>query len=434
MNKLLLHIVCIVGLMFGSQKATAQWDLFADLLSQMDQNLLNQFIDNLGNLDSTWTVDHIQGNDLLNDLYNNLGGSQPGGILDSTYIFGLDAGLDTLISRLPGFGLTGNDQDTLLGEIDRLLDIFGANFDSLGNIFGQYQDSLKFDSANWNVTIIDFDDLTDEHFGILQDTLGSFLNPSLANGPNGFAGLIGKLMSADFFPDLEIAFGIQDANLKYWSDQYSATTKVIRLGSVPRFDKVAQNCNYPNLSLPIEARWHVQASWNGGERSASGASDALGNRSEGRPDGFNPLLLSGDFAMMATPGIGRWGNTTFRIITSLGMEFGTYAPAHRDYRPPFTSYNKGYATGFGPQVGAGFSMTTGPLVIYSMATISHGDVVRCALPYKYDSRRFEVGMRFGNVVNVRYSTGHISWQDNDNRRADVKNQFTVGIILGALNK
>ncbi|PJA50288.1 MAG: hypothetical protein CO171_02540 [Syntrophobacterales bacterium CG_4_9_14_3_um_filter_49_8] len=78
-------------------------------------------------------------------------------------------------------------------------------------------------------------------------------------------------------------------------------------------------------------------------------------------------------------------------------------------------------------------MTTGPLTIYSLATVAHGGVFHAVLPYRYNAMRFEAGMRFGNIINVRYSTGHVTWQDNDNRRADIKNQVTVGIILQELH-
>ncbi len=433
MNKLLLLIITVFGLTLVSQKANAQWDLFADLLNQTDNTVYNQFFNNLGILDTTWNVNQVDGNELLNEHYDLLNNPLPGGVLDSTYLFGLDAGLDTLLDRLPGFGLAGSDADTLLGELDEIQDIFGSNFDSLGGLYGQYQDSLRFDSANWNVIIIDFDNLTDEHYDILQDTLGMVMGSTFPSNPNNFANLLDKLFDPISFPDLELAFGVQNADYKYWGEEYSADAKVIRIGSVPRFDKEADQCNYPTPILPIEARWHVMASWNGGERTLASESDATGAREEGDKGGFNPLMFYGDFAMMATPRIGAWGNTSFRLITSLGMEFGTYAPAHRDYRPPFTSFNKGFATGFGPQAGAGFAMTTGQLVIYSIATMAEGDVVRCALPYRYNSRRLEVGMRYGNIINVRCTTGKMSWQENDNRRANINHQVTVGIILSELN-
>src|SRR5690606_25432166 len=132
---------------------------------------------------------------------------------------------------------------------------------------------------------------------------------------------------------------------------------------------------------PIEPRWHIQTSWisgripttiNKGSRSSGGGDSGTrgnGNDLTQARDGesnFNPLLLSGDFAMMATPNVGRIGSTSFHLITSLGIEFGTYAPAHREYNPIRTANNRGFATGFGPQVGSGFAAVNGPLVIYSM--------------------------------------------------------------------
>lgn len=431
MNKLLPIVLSLFVFTLTSQKATAQWDLFADLLSQMDNNVYNQYFNNLGNLDTTWNVNQTQGNVFLHDLYGELGDPNPGGMLDSSYLFGINSALDTLEDHLPG-GLLPSDADTLLGELEHIGDIFGENFDSLGGVFDHYQDSLQVDSmANWNVTIIGFDDLTSSHFDILQDTLDMVMNhTSPSNRPHDIDDLIQMVFNRASFPDLELAFGMQDASLKYYNDAYSATAKVIRIGSVPRF-----NHNYNPIftpgGLPIEARWHVEASFLNKRITTSVPEPIAAPVENGK--GFNPLLLFGDFAMMATPGIGVWGNTTFRIITSLGIEVGTYAPAHTNYAPPRTTFNKGYSTGLGPQAGAGFSMTTGSLVIYSLGTVAHGDALHCARPYKYDSKKFEVGMRYGDIINIRYTTGKVTWQSNDNRRAKINNQITVGVILSELH-
>ncbi len=442
MKKFSLPILLVLGFTMAHQRASAQWNLFSQLLNQTDTSLFNQFFNNLADVDTTWSVNHVQGNDMLNHLYDDLDLSNPGGALDFSYITGIDAAIDTLINHLPGYNLDSLDQDTLLGEIVHIQNIFDSNFDSLANLFNQYQDSLSFDSINWNVTIIDFNDISDDHFNLLQDSLNFFTGSDQPIGPHNFTGLISKLFSSAFFPDLELAFGRQSANLEYWGLRYGAEAKVIRIGSVPRFDKVFIHTRPGmELRLPIEARWHFEASWNPVTRHETfndinnvlapnyniGKAPAFGDK------GFNPLLLSGDFAIMATPKIGRWGNTYFRILTSLGMEAGTYAPAHREYRSPYTSYNKGYATGYGPQAGGGFSMATGSLVIYTMTTVAHGTLVHCPMPYKYNSWRIEAGMRFGDIINVRYSKGRMSWQDHNNRRAEIGHQVTVGIILKQLN-
>lgn len=428
-NLVLLFSRVLLLLLVLSQTANAQWSLFADLLKQMDNNTFNQYFGNLNDLDNTWDVDQEFGNVLLNDLYSGLENPFPGGVLDSSFLDVWDPAYDLLNDKLPGLGLSNDDQDTILGQFTFVQDIFGNNFDSLGGAFGQYQDELVFDSSNWNVVIIGFDDMTEANLDILQDSLDMFADPTLVNGPGDVSGIIGKLFDAVAFPDLELAFGIQQAKLKYWELPYAADAKVIRIGSVPRFNRNVQNCPGKPWRLPIEARWHVQASWTDTRPPAVGDAHASNNDA----NKFNPLLLSGDFAMMAIPIVGRWGNTSFRLITSLGMEAGTYAPAHADYRPPFTLPNKGFATGFGPQLGGGFAMTTGLLTIYSIGTVTKGETFRSRLPYKYNAARYEVGMRYGNIINVRYSVGDISWQSFENRTAKINNQLTIGLILSELH-
>jgi hypothetical protein len=365
-------------------------------------------------------VNQAQGNLQLNQMYEI---SFPGGLLDSSWLSALNAGQDSLADNLGSLPLTGPGTDSLLPVVDSLNNLFDQNLDSLDGLYGQYQDSLSFDSANWNVNIIGFDSLNQLHLGVLQDSLDLAMDADSTNGSISFPDILDKLFDETLFPDIELAYGEQQASLKYWNDEYAISAFVIRVGSVPRFDREVPDVREP--PLPIEPRWHAQASWL--KRSLEDYLLDPENKFGQPEEGFHPLLLRGDYAMMATPRIGRWGNTSFRMISSLGLEFGTYAPAHRDYAPPLTTYNVGFATGFGPQVGGGFAMTTGQLVIYSLTTACYGKTL--GSKYDYLSRQIETGMRFGNVINVRYSTGHISWQELDNRRASIRHQLTVGIIL-----
>lgn len=435
MKSIIFLPIVLFFLFFEPQKAVAQWGLFGDLFSQLDTTDFNNTANNFGAVDSTWTVDYSLGNDQLHDLYDLIGDSLPMVVLDSSYLFGVNAGLDTLFGTLADFGLGIADQDTILSQADSIAAIFEANFDSLGNLFSLYQDSLDFDSAaNWSVVIVNYDSLQNSNLAVLQDTFDTVFDTSSGGSSGGFANLFGKLFDANIFPDLELAFGIQQADLKYWDMAYSEKARMFRVGSVPRFQTNVSDQRDGLIRLPLEARWHLQMSWMGDE--TGNGTSSLGEAQSGTASasrGFNPLLLDFDLAMMATPHLGNWGNTSFRLITSLGMEFGTYAPAHQDYNPPFTGANRGFATGGGPQVGGGFSMTTGSLVVYSLTTIAHGNLIRSPLPYKYNSRKVEVGMRFGNIINVRYATGQISWQPDDNRRAKITNQVTVGIILDELH-
>jgi hypothetical protein len=437
MKKHVLLILTFVVLTLAGQRANAQWSLFSDLFSQLDNEVYNQYFNNLQELDN-WNVDHVQGNDVLKDLYKNVKKGKPGGNLNDPFLDDIADGFDSLLNRIPGIDASESDKDALIGETLRIQDIFNTNSADLGDLSNKYKKELSFDSTYWTFQIIDFDNITKGHYEILQDTLNMIADPDLPQGPNDFPKLIDKAFNGTVFPDLELAFGTQDANLQYWGYGYSAKANVFRLGSVPRFNKPSITiCHGEKLRLPIEPRWHVEGSWISQNKRPNGnggrSNEKVVNNNR---KGIQPLLLSGDYAMMATPDIGKWGKTTFKIITSLGMEFGVYAPAHRDFAPQRTSGNKGYTTGYGPQVGAGFTMTTGSLVIYSLTTIAHGNTY-CPgepSPYRYNSRRFEAGMRFGNIANVRYSKGWVSWQENDNRLANIRNQITMGIILKTLNK
>lgn len=412
MKKLLPIVVTFLCCTFFTQKATAQLDLISDLLGLLqasNNNNYNQFFTNLSPLDSTFSVDHVHGNQLLNELYDELEKPNPAGMLDSVYLMILSTATDSLESNAGFLGLSDLDADTLITELHHVEDVFENNFEELQGVYSQYQDSLNVDSmANWNVTIIGFDEITETNLQLLHDTLSMHdVTPPR--------------------PELELAFGMQQASLKYFDDAYDATARVIRVGSVPSIDQ--NSLSIFNSGLPIEASWHVEMSFMT-RSTPTAASDPAITIRNGRD--FYPLLFFGDFSIVAKPVIGVWGNTTFRILSSIGVEAGTYAPAHRDYNPPFTSANLGFATGTGPQLGAGFSMTTGNLLIYSMSTIGYGDALKTPKDYKYDSKRFEVGMRFADIINVRYTKGLINWQPDDNRRAKINNQITIGIILPEL--
>ncbi len=425
-----MHVLSILGLiLLSSSSAYSQWSLFAELLTRLDKP--THAIVN-GNMDSTignFTFDHSQGNDAWQTLDGEIQQGNPVGNFDDTWLDDLGAGLDLLGFKLPNLGLDPPDQDTILGEAGHLLDLFQNNQDSLGNSFGLYQDELTFDSSNWSLVVIGFDDINQENLGVLQDTFDLINSQIDPQGPVNFTSLIQQVFNSTTFPDLELAFGIQQASLKYWELPYDAQARTVRVGSVPRFQKNVIQCKDGITRLPIEARWHAQVSWIS-EHTSNSDFTRKAVEAEGA---FNPLLLDGEFAMMAIPVVGRWGNTTFRVISSVGLEAGTYAPAHRNFEPPFTLPNKGFATGFGPQVGAGFAMVNPSLTIYTYGTTAHGDALRARLPYKYNSSFLNAGIRYADIINVRYRTGKVTWQDMDNRRAKIHHEFLIGLILDDLH-
>ncbi|MBI1223649.1 MAG: hypothetical protein GC192_00300 [Bacteroidetes bacterium] len=429
--KTFTSLMASVALMFFlalANRANAQVDLLSDLFSQMDPSLGQVLQNNFDSLNNAGNLNQNADNELFDQLNDHLLNDIPPGNFDANFQSELGSGLDTLLFHLPGLNLPTGDQDVLLSDIDWINNILNNNSDSLAGLFGQYNDSLYFDPS-WDVTIIDSDDLNEEGNQFLADSINMAFDLSNPDGLGNFGSISDQLFDFNLFHDIELAFGTQDANLSYWGYNYSKRSKVFRIGSVPRFDKKVFNNNGRTPIFPVEARWHAEVSWFSG--SDNTPSDTNPDAGIGRA--FNPLLLFGDYSLMATPIIGQLGNTTFRLITSLGTEFGTYAPAHQDFRRPYTSNNKGYATGIGAQAGSGFAFSTGRLTVYSIATFAKGQTQKSAKTYPYSHVRYEVGMRYGNLINVRYSSGSSSWQTGGNRTAEVKNQFTVGIILAELH-
>lgn len=428
----LLLIFCLA---FPSQKAQAQWTLLTDIFSQLDGGTFGSYFNNLDTLGPSWAPTVNETGDLFTELNQNLLDSIPPINIDSNLYNEIGAGFDTLLFNLPGFGLDGSDEYILTGDLDWINDILGNNIDSLGGLFGQYQDSLSLNNPNWEVVIINFDSLTNQQMAVLQDSVnnsGGLANP---NGLGGLSDISSQLFDVNLFPDIELAFGAQLADLNYYEDSYSANAKVFRVGSVPQLNKDVFTGNNKLVRFPMEARWHFEVSWINYDPARPFASDAIASNQSNTSGnkGFNPLLLNADYALMTNPTIGNIGNTTFRLLASLGTEVGTYAPDHKNYMLPYTNLNKGYTTSLAAQAGAGFSFTTGNLTAYTLATFGQGQTLKSAMSYGYTSRKLEVGMRYGHIINVRYSTGFASWQSNQNRQANVRNQFTVGIILSELH-
>ena len=432
MKLVTLRILCplILVLTIGI-KANAQWDLFSELLSQMDDNQNNQFDGNLNEF-GIFQVDQTDLNNAMDGLYGSFNHADcPAGTgLDSSYFGFLNSCLIDAENGLGNLGVSNSDQDTVLSQFGFVIDVFGNNYDSLGNALGHYEDMID-DDPDWDIHVVNYDDLNDQNMDILRDTFDFEFDGSPANGLGNFANIIGGLFKESLFTDFELAFGTQASDIKYWDDKYSTKAKVFRIGTVPRLDKTILQCHDGILRIPIEGYWHFENSFKSGKLPTSIVND--NNIDYGPSSGFNSLLLFGDYGMMANPRIGKLGPTQFRLLTLLGIEFGTYAPTHRGYNPIETAQNKGFTTGWGPQLGTGFAVINGPLTVYSYGTFCHGNVIGTDLHYRYNSYRVEAGIRYSDLINVRYSTGEASWQFDDNRKARIVHQVTVGIILDELN-
>jgi hypothetical protein len=360
--------------------------------------------------------------DLKNDKVNLSGHLNP------TFLDGLDEYLSDLIEA---------DADSTLGEELGIDDPLNVAILQLGSILADYRDSINMQNPTWNGGY--FAGIPNVKTGntYLQDTARTTYAgiPIASQGGGDLGSVIDQLFSGFNFPLLEMAFGMQDGNFRYYSDNYTANARLFRIGSVLGFDKtvVPNTCMGIFGLYPMEASWHVEGSWVKGP--VPSGLRGTENAGQGNPDKINPLLLNGDFNIIITPYfIQHPAPLAFRIFTSFGMEFGTYAPAHNDYPhvPALVTPNKGFTTGFGPQIGLGFAFTKGPLVMYSHNTFAHGSVYcgpdEIHPDYKYNNLRFEAGIRYGEVLNIRYTRGSASWHPNQQRRAGY-NQFTIGLVI-----
>lgn len=399
--------------------------LFGSLYGQMDSIERQSF---LGNLDSLLSGDFTDDSGEL--ILGNLGnGIIDSGVIDSLNslrdgsnpISDLDAltsewgaGRDTLSGFLAGNGIDSTGQADLLGQFDITNSNWDMNTDSLGDIFDDYQDDLDPGSE------VNIDGPPSPGIGNIFNDLNNSLDTTATSGLGGFSSVINDLFNSSLFTDLEIAYGRKKADVGYYGTGYSTgmeSTQVVRIGSVPSFDKL------------WESRWSASASWTPEEFLTGGGDPTSTPTNEG---GFSPLVFDFEFASMYNPGFSFGNIAGARVITSLGMEMSTYAPAHIDPSLQRTANNVGYTTGFGPQVGTGFATRVGQVTSYAMGTFALGRVNGAG--YDYQSMKFEAGTRFGDKINLRYSVGQQDWSLDANKRVNTRQQFTVGVLTSSLFK
>ncbi len=413
MSRFFMIIITTLGLTFASFTLNAQWNIFSNVFAQMDPAAKQQFFANLGELNALDPLTPVNRFDELARLIEDLKSGKLNIQVDSSY-------LDLILAST-------EEVDVGTDPLELAL---------LQEFFDLYLDSIKLQNPKWNGGY--FAGIPNVHTGqmLLQDTLRNTGNNTVSNGTGDQGSVFEQLFDNMNFPLLEMAFGTQSADLKYYNKAYSANAKVIRFGSVLGYDTNITPHPWQGIFglYPLEASWHVEASWMKNPEAMGLLNQEI--RAVDNPDEYSPLSFNGDFNILITPYFIKFPNMPMRIFTSLGMEFGIYAPAHKDYNPPKTSNNQGFTTGFGPQIGLGFAFTMGPLVMYSHNTLAHGSIYsgpdQVHPTYKYHNLRFEAGIRYGKVVNVRYTRGTASWQPNGNRMATVKNQVTIGLILPEL--
>jgi len=423
--------------LLGSNNLKAQETLFGDIFNQLGFEEQTEFLNNYDiNVDSAYLTNPgdfpfnfdslFLDMGILDSLSANLDDLP---VLDDDYLDALGLlsdtmGLDSIFEDFGQLDLDTLAGDSIVAEIGNINDLFNINFDSLGNLGDQYGDTLDIDINEPNQN-----GLNETNLEILQDSLFNSIDNS-DNNEDDFGFNIGiadqildQIFDSNIFPSLELAFGVQDNSAMYYGREYATIAKVIRLGSVPSFNQM------------WEPRWHVKGSVIGEEIENYVVDES--NNSTNNASGVVPLLYDGDFALMINPTL---GSPNVRLITSFGMEVGTYVPAHEDFNA-FTQGNNncGFTTGIGAQIGSGFSVKTGDLTVYTLATLAYGDVVdrQRDAAYRYNSLRFSAGVRFGDIINVRYSTGQQTWAQGDEgnrKQVNTNHQLTLGVILQELNR
>lgn len=417
-----IYSFSMLALCFFLSLSTAKAQIWADLtpfFEQLDSDSRNDFSNNLDELIETFDYNSIQLGGVIDSLLNGLDVLDMGSIDSMLLAWGNNR--DDLILTLGNGDFNMLDSLFIISEYDRVNELWYLNLDSLNQLLNDFRDTTTTFDPNLAAETGDrfevFEGLWTQIFGDLQAMVEGGFDATDPNGFGNFGSALDTLFSSMF--DLELAFGQEFASARFYSETYGVTTSVIRLGSVPRFN------------TDWEARWHLQGSFFNNNEEIMAETNTI-------KDGFNNFLCNGEFAIMYNPLISQAPGKEFRLYSSLGMEMGTYAPAHVQPGNPSTEPRVGNTTGFGPQMGAGMILSMGDISFYTFGTFAIGSVVdensfRANNNYRFNSRSVNAGLRYGNVVNILYTYGAGDWAPNQAKSVEF-NRVTIGIILDALNR
>jgi hypothetical protein len=408
--RILIFFLCII--VFHDQLRAQSWDPFDTILSQLDSAQRSQYLKNLNTMPPTSTGLNVPLDSL--NKYIASGINPATGVIPLIPPFSIAS--DSLRSSTQFLGLDSVDNASLQGQLSTVLGSFQLNQDSLVKTFGQNQTRLQtaptvpinsleqrtFDFAN-TLAILKIDQ---------QNSFDPRNNGDLGN----MSGLLRELFNRNTFTAIEIFAGKQQSNVNFYNISYKTDLPVVGIRSVEQFNKL------------IEPRWRAQGSW-------FGANTVAGTNNELSFQKNSPFMLNASIEMMYNPQVTIAGQSV-RILSLLGIDAALYAPAHRMSGIVATSRNVGNTTGWGPIVGTGLSTTVGNTTVYTITTVSYGDVVtgsNAALTnYKYRSFRAEAGVKVGNLAVIRYeiSAGN-QWARDNNKRVGYQ-QLTLGLPLTGL--
>lgn len=382
---------------------------FQSLIEHLGEDQRNDFFEQLQQLDMDVLGSYLQECGAMDDLFEMLNGELP--FSEFADLFGTftNAGiyLKDLLSNMTNIPI--DDQDVLLNQLDDIqeiyigldqsfLDIYNENINNIHqqNPAAQLPENLNLDP--------------------LVDNFDSALTEFDFDNTNGLQGIFDDIFNASLVNSLELAYGRKSAVVHWYGDQSPVSMdnlQVLRVGTVPVFEK------------DLEPFWSFTASW-------TDNNFGLVTGSEGHEvdDAFNPFIIEGDFGLMYNPELPVVGLPNARFITRLGFEVGTYMPPHIQASDEATYSNVGKTTGCGPQIGTGFAITEGLLTTYVMGLATYGVVSNC--PYPYTNLKLEIGAKFNDAINLRYSLGQQDWANEDNKRVNTLQQVTVGLVLSKL--
>ncbi len=406
----LVLFCCAFGVRMNAQ---ITYTNFGGLLQNFDSLQRVGYQNQLDSLQKLFTTDSLRLHSPLDSLSAAIAGQNPVqfSIADST----ITAARDSFLRSLTRNDLDSLNRDTLVGEYDRLAEVWKLNFDSLSGAFPNYQDTVSLfpqPPSNFFTQGANLDK------GLDSVQLNLF-NAGLANEPLDKRKLekaLHDLFNPALFTSIEMFGGTQQSDVTYYSTKYKVVNAYVAgIRTVEQFDRT------------WEPRWRGQISW------TPGRVDVAPGDAGAAPSGhkFNPFLLRGEFTTMYNRQIGTYGgNTSIRLLTGLGIEAEAYAPAHRDPSIAASMSNLGYTTGCGPQLLAGFSVKASPITAYTLGTMAFGEVIG-ASNYNYFSNRVEAGVKYDDKMTIRYEAGFGNRARQNDKRAQY-HQVTVGVSIRTL--
>jgi hypothetical protein len=413
-SKLLFSFLILFSFIY--QNISAQnWDNFGSVVSELDSSKRNDYNANLINLQNQGTPNTQLLGGAMDSLNIAINGTNP------------MSGFDTM---LPPIGIIRNgvsgfldlrnfnfiDSSVVMGQLDSFIYFGNTTQDTMKGLFAGNQGNLtgtsKFPS-NYNIKTMFLNSAQDS---LRNNQLHSF-NANPANGVGNLKQFLDQLLSPQLFKRIEMYGGKQNAFANYYNFTYQTQLPVAGVRSSEQFSK------------RWEPRWRAQTSWFTKNQQISNNEGVIETLQKN-----TPFLMNASFEMMFNPCLHLFAPTVgmLRLITTLGIDAATYAPAHKSVK----ASNVGYTTGWGPTVGAGLALMRGNVTMYALTTMSYGNVVCTGnyvnSNYNYTSTKVEAGIRYKNNVSLRIENG----LSNNWAAAGTKNvrytQVTVGIPTARL--